>query len=167
VSRLARRLEGRSELGVALGLLVLGGVVLADAARMTTDFTQRGPVGPRAVPVVVGVLLLGCGVLLAREVLHGGRGEAEGGEDVDLSHGSDWRTIGLIVAAVGANIVLIEPAGWVISGTVLFWGSTYALGSRHHVRDLGIAVALSLATFYAFAIGLGISLPAGVLDGIL
>ena len=34
-------------------------------------------------------------------------------------------------------------------------------------RDLLIAAALSLATFYGFAIGLGVNLPAGILQGIL
>ena len=45
--------------------------------------------------------------------------------------------------------------------------AAFALGSRHHVRNLFIAAALSLTTFYAFAIGLGVNLPAGVLQGIL
>ena len=41
------------------------------------------------------------------------------------------------------------------------------LGSRHFVRDLVIAAALGLGTFYGFAIGLGVALPAGILQGIL
>ena len=59
-------------------LAVLGVLVLVDASRIPTDFTQRGPVGPAAVPVVVGVALLVIAVLLARDVLRGGHGEAEG-----------------------------------------------------------------------------------------
>ena len=46
-------LKGRSELGVAAFLLGLGAVVLWDASRIATDFTQRGPVGPRAMPILV------------------------------------------------------------------------------------------------------------------
>jgi putative tricarboxylic transport membrane protein len=163
----ARWMAGRSELGVALLLLVLGAVVLWDASRITTDFTQRGPVGPKAMPVVIGALLVICAVLLARDVFAGGHGEAEAGEDIDLSHGSDWRTVLLLAGAFLANVALIEPAGWVISGTVLFWGSAYALGSRHWIRDPLIAIAMSLATFYLFTLGLGITLPAGILTGIL
>ena len=34
------------------------------------------------------------------------------------------------------------------------------LGSRHFIRDLVIAAALGLGTFYGFAIGLGVGLPA-------
>jgi putative tricarboxylic transport membrane protein len=142
-------------------------VVLVDAARIPTDFTQRGPVGPAAVPVVIGVALLVLAVLLALDVLRGGHGESETGEDVDLSHGSDWRTVLLLIGAFLANAVLIERVGWPISGAVLFWGAAYALGSRHLVRDPLIAVVVSVVTYLVFARGLGIGLPAGVLEGIL
>jgi putative tricarboxylic transport membrane protein len=64
-------------------------------------------------------------------------------------------------------IPLIDVLGWVISGAMLFWGSAWALGSRHPVRDAGISVALALVTFYGFYVGLGILLPAGVLEGVL
>jgi putative tricarboxylic transport membrane protein len=115
----------------------------------------------------VGGLLLVCAVLLVRNVLKGGRGEAEEGEDVDLTHPSDWRTVLPLLGAFVLNILLIDTAGWVISGTVLFWGSVWALGSRRYVRDGLISVALALATFYGFYLGLGIHLPAGPLEGVL
>ena len=162
-----QRTQNRSELGVAVLLLVLGGVVLFDASRIRSGVGQVGAVGPTAVPILVGVLLVVCAVALAVDVLRGGHGEAEGGEDVDLSHPSDWRTLLLLVAAFLANVVLMEPAGWWLSGAVLFWGSAYALGSRRYVRDAVLAFALSFLTYYVFAVGLGIFLPAGVLQGIL
>jgi putative tricarboxylic transport membrane protein len=144
----------------------LGALVLYDASQIPTDFTQRGPVGPAAVPVVLGVALLVIAVLLARDVLRGGHGEAEGGEDVDLSHPSDWRTVLMLIAAFLANVVLIDRVGFPISGALLFWGSAYALGSRHWVRDPLIAVALSVITYLIFSRGLGIGLPGGPLEGI-
>ncbi len=167
MSTVQERTKGRSELGVAVLLLVLGVVTLWDATRVATGVAQAGVVGPRAVPYLVGGLLVVCAVALAVDVLRGGHGEAEGGEDVDLSHPSDWRTVLLLVAAFLANVVLIDTAGWWLSGAVLFFGCTYALGSRRHVRDLVIAFALSFGSYYVFAVGLGIFLPAGVLQGIL
>ena len=166
MSSVSERLRGRSELGVSVLLAALGALVLYDASRIPTDFTQRGPVGPAAVPVVLGVALLVIAVLLARDVLRGGHGEAEGGEDVDLSHPSDWRTVLLLIAAFLANVVLIDRVGFPISGALLFWGSAYALGSRHWVRDPLIAVALSVITYLIFSRGLGIGLPGGPLEGI-
>ena len=46
-------------------------------------------------------------------------------------------------------------------------GSVIALGSRHFVRDLAVSIVMALVTFYGFAIGLGVGLPAGILQGIL
>jgi putative tricarboxylic transport membrane protein len=167
VSAISERLRGRSELGVSVLLAALGALDRSDASRTTPDYTQRGPVGPAAVPVVVGVVLLVIAVLLARDVLRGGHGESEMGEDVDLSHPSDWRTVGLLIAAFLANVVLIDRVGFPISGAVLFWGSAYALGSRHWLRDPLIALGLSVLTYLIFARGLGIGLPAGPLEGVL
>ncbi|MFE5836542.1 tripartite tricarboxylate transporter TctB family protein [Arthrobacter sp. NPDC056493] len=167
MTSLASRLKGRSELGVAALLGVAGAIVLADALRLVVPYSQSDPVGPKALPIVVGGLLLVCAAMLAVNVLRGGRGEAEGGEDVDLTHPADWKTVLPLAGAFVANILLIDWAGWVISGTVLFWGSVWALGSRHYVRDGLISVALALLTFYGFYLGLGIALPAGLLEGIL
>jgi putative tricarboxylic transport membrane protein len=164
---LASRLKGRSELGVALLLGAVGVVVLVDAMGLVTPYSKSDPVGPKTIPYIVAGLLLICAVLLAVNVIRGGQGEAEGGEDVDLTHPADWRTVLPLAGVFIVNILLIDWAGWVISGTLLFWGSVLALGSRHYIRDGLLSVALSLLTFYGFYLGLGIALPAGLLDGIL
>jgi putative tricarboxylic transport membrane protein len=167
VNKLASRLKGRSELGLAALLGAVGVIVILDAVSLTVPYSQADPVGPKTMPFIIGGLLLVCAVLLAINVMRGGQGEAEGGEDVDLSHPSDWRTILPLVGAFVLNILLIDTVGWVISGALLFWGSAWALGSRRYVRDAIIAVVLSLGTFYGFYLGLGIKLPAGLLQGVL
>jgi putative tricarboxylic transport membrane protein len=162
-----RRSIDRAELGVALLLGAIGALVLVDAARLSVPYSQSDPVGPRTVPFIVGGLLLVCAVALAVNVLRGGHGEAEEGEDVDLTAPTEWRVVLPLLGAFLANILLIDVLGWVISGALLFWGSAWALGSRHPVRDAAISVVLALATFYGFYVGLGILLPAGVLEGVL
>jgi putative tricarboxylic transport membrane protein len=157
----------RAQYGLCAGLGLLGAYVLFDASRLGSVASSNDPVGPKPMPILLGVLLIIVAVAYAVDVTRGGAGEAEEGEDIDLSTGVDWRTIGLLIAAFAVNAVLIEPMGWVISGALLFWGSAFALGNRHHVRGLAVGVALSLITFYAFAIGLGVNLPAGILQGIL
>ncbi|MFF6778273.1 tripartite tricarboxylate transporter TctB family protein [Streptomyces sp. NPDC012637] len=160
-------LREHSELGVSLILLVLGVLVLTDALTMTVDIAQRGPVGPRTVPLVVGTGLLAVAVLLAVDVLRGGRGEAEGGEDIDLSEPSDTRTVLLLAGVFLGFAVLIGPLGFPVSGALLFWGSAHALGSRHHHRDPLIAAVLSLFTYLVFDNLLGVPLPGGPLMGVL
>jgi putative tricarboxylic transport membrane protein len=167
VSSVRTRFTGRAGRGLAALLGAVGVIVLVDAAGISSPYSQSDPIGPRTLPYIVGALLLICSVLLAVNVLRGGRGEAEGGEDVDLTHPSDWRTIISLLAFFALNIILIDYTGWVISGTILFWGSVWSLGSRHYIRDGIISILLALGTFYGFYIGLGIRLPAGLLEGVL
>ncbi|MEU4712685.1 tripartite tricarboxylate transporter TctB family protein [Micromonospora purpureochromogenes] len=157
----------RAQYAVCAFLALVGGLVIVDAARTGHAISTADPIGPKPVPILLGVLLLIVAAIYAVDVARGGSGEPEAGEDVDLTTPIDWRTVLLLIGAFLVNAVLIDRLGWVISGTLLFWGSAFALGNRHHVRNLLIAVALSLITFYTFAIGLGVNLPAGVLQGIL
>jgi putative tricarboxylic transport membrane protein len=159
--------QGRSELGVAVFLGAIGLLIIVSALLIPESAIARGPVGPAAVPVVVGGLLVVVSVVLAVDVLRGGRGEPEGGEDIELGGGTDWRTIAIVAAAFLANALLIEPLGWPVSGAILFWGAAFALGSRHYIRDVLIAVVLGVGSWYLFVLGLGISLPVGILEGIL
>jgi len=158
--------EGRSEYGVSLLLLALGVVAIVDALGLI-DRGSRGFMTARTLPILVGVLLIVCAVLLAVDVARGGHGEEEEGEDVDLSHGSDWRTLAVLVAAFAFNAAFIDSLGWPITGAVLFFGAAVALGSRHWLRLALISLALSFGTWYGFFLGLDIQLPAGLLDGIL
>lgn len=159
--------RSRAELGIAALLGAVGAVVLWDASRITVPYSVSDVVGPKTMPVLVGSLLVLTAVLLAVNVLRGGHGEAEEGEDVDLSHPTDWKTVLPLIGFFVLNIVLIGPLGWVISGSIMFWGSVWSLGSRHYVRDGLVSVVLAVGTFYGFYLGLGIHLPAGILAGIL
>ena len=161
------RRQGLSELLVPAMLLAIGVAVLVDASGLEAGLGRSTVIGPKVVPYAIGGAMVVVALWLAVDVLRGGRGEQESGEDVDLSTGSDWRTLGLLFGAFVANIALIERAGWPVSGAVLFFGSAYALGSRRVVRDLVLALVLSIGSWYLFVLGLGIALPVGVLDGIL
>ncbi|MET9863158.1 tripartite tricarboxylate transporter TctB family protein [Streptomyces smyrnaeus] len=162
-------LRAYSELGVCGLLLAVGILVLTDALTMETVASARGPVGPRTVPLVVGTALLVVAVLLAVDVLRGGRGEAEGGEDIDLAEPADWRTVALLAGVFLAFAALIDPLGFPVAGALLFWGSAFALGSRTHAltRDPLIAAGLSLLTYAVFHLLLGVQLPGGPLMGVM
>ena len=156
-----------AQLGVCAFLALLGIVVGVDASTLGNNATGTDPLGPRAVPLILGSALVVLAVCLAISVLRGSRPDLEGGEDVDLGQRVDVKTVLMLIGVFVANILLVDLLGWVISGSLLFYGSAIALGSRHFIRALVIAVALALATFYGFAIGLGVGLPAGILQGIL
>ncbi len=157
----------RSELGMVTLLGAVGVAITVDALRLDAPYAQSDVLGPKVVPFIVAGILFACAGALAVEVLRGHGAVPEAGEDVDPTTPIEWRTVITLVAVLVATMFLIDRLGWVITGAFLFWGTVWALGSRHYVRDPLISVGLSLATFYGFYSGLGILLPAGPLDGLL
>ena len=147
--------------------VAVGVFLIVDALRIADGFAKVDPVGPRLFPLVIGIGLILLAVILAIAIPRGSRGEADAGEDIDPNMASDWRTVGLLVALFVATIVLVNPLGWTITGALFFAGAATVLGSQHYVRNIAIGIALGIISFYAFYSGLGIPLPAGILDGIL
>ncbi|MEU6246893.1 tripartite tricarboxylate transporter TctB family protein [Glycomyces sp. NPDC047010] len=153
-----------AQLWVCGFLAVLGVLVIVDASRLGGFSASNDPIGPKPVPIILGILLFAVAAFYALNVLRGGHGEDEG---ANANERFDLKTVGLLCAVFIANALLIDWLGWVISGSLLFWGAAVVLGSRRYFLTLAAAVVLGLATFYGFAIGLGLGLPAGVLQGIL
>lgn len=160
------RIVDKAQYGLAVFLAVVGGYVVYDATTLEDGFADQ-PVQPYAFPYVVGVVLVLLAALLALATARGDLPESEEGEDIDLSQPSDWMTVAKLVAVFAANIVLIDWLGWAITGALLFVGTAQVLGSRTLIRDIAVGVALSVGTWYGFYSGLGLAIPAGILDGIL
>lgn len=156
----------RAQYGMAAFVVVVGGYVLYDASGLERGFTDQ-PVQPYAIPYVVGAVLVLLGTLLAVATARGDRPRSEEGEDIDLTQGADLRTIGLLAVVLVGNVLLIDWLGWAVTGGPLFAGAAFVLGSRAPVRDLAVGVVLAVGSWYGFTVGLGIPMPAGVLDGVL
>ena len=147
---------------VAFGLLIIWQTTLI---RLTPAYSK---VGPRVIPYIVGAGLAIVGAWLAYEALTGRAvaGSADS-EDADLTLPTDWRCIGLLALALIAYLFLIEPAGFIIASAVLFAWAAIAMGSRRYARDVVIGILLATALYLIFNRGLGLSLPAGILQGIV
>jgi putative tricarboxylic transport membrane protein len=152
---------------VVVVLVAVGAFLVYDALTLDAGFAKVDPVGPRFFPLAIGIILIVLAVILAIAIPRGSVGEADAGEDVDPNSPGDGRTVAILVGLFVAVIVLVDPLGWVITGTLLFAGAATILGNRHYVRNIVIGAVLSSISFYAFYSGLGIPLPAGILDGIL
>jgi putative tricarboxylic transport membrane protein len=148
-------------------LVAVGGFLVYSALTLPEGFAKVDPVGPKFFPMVIGIAALALAAVLAVAIPRGSKGEADAGEDIDPEAPGDWRTVGLLVALFVGMILLVNPLGWVITSTLFFGGAATVLGSHHYVRNMLIGLVLALASFYAFYSGLGIPLPAGILDGIL
>jgi putative tricarboxylic transport membrane protein len=158
----ARRPVPWGEAVVSLALLGIGVVVLFDGLHQAESTSASG-VGAGFMPKVVGVLLVGLSVALMVQVARGRLGEADESEgDVDVRH-TRWVPLAVCVAAVFVFIAAVEPLGYIIVSSIVFWLTAWALGARHVVRTAVIAVALSLVVYLAFTRLLDIPLPAGFL----
>jgi putative tricarboxylic transport membrane protein len=147
--------------------VAVGAFLIVDAMSISDGFAKVDPVGPRLFPLAIGIGLILLAVVLAIAIPRGSRGEADAGEDIDPDMTSDWRTVGMLIALFVATIVLVNPLGWTITGGLFFAGAATVLGSKHYIRNILIGAVLGIVSFYAFYSGLGIPLPAGILDGIL
>jgi len=150
---------GRS---LRLGEAVLGGGVLAlglfvgiETAMLEVAPTHAA-VGPRLFPSLVAAGLVAVSLALLREAFFGHIAH-EGGLELD------WPAVGLVSAGLIAEMLLMEPAGWIIAATLLFLGVARAFGSRRLVLDTAIGLLLAGLTFVAFNYGLGLDLPSGQL----
>lgn len=79
----------------------------------------------------------------------------------------DYRTVGIVLAGLVGFILLLNPVGWLLTSAGLFWVLCYALGSRRPVFDIGVSLAAASIIQLAFSAGLGLTLPSGILEGVL
>lgn len=155
----------RAQYGLAAVLALVGLYTILDARGLNVGFGD--PIGPRVFPYAIGTVMVVLAVLLAVATARGDVPQAEEGEDVDLTTPVDWLTVGKLVAILVLNILLVNLLGWAITGTLLFAGCAWALGSRTLLRDLIVGVVLAVGSWYFFYVGLGVPLSPGILDGIL
>jgi putative tricarboxylic transport membrane protein len=147
---------------IAVAILGIGVVVLLDGLHQVASTSASG-VGAGFVPKVVGVLLIALSLALMVQVARGSLGEPDEAEgDVDVRH-TRWVPLAVCVAAALVFIVGVEPLGYVIVSSIVFWLTAWAVGARHVVHTAVIGVVLSVVVYLAFTRLLDISLPAGVL----
>ena len=156
------RLKLSGEFLLALGIIALGlfFALQTSAIEVSPSYAR---VGPRVFPWAVSVTLIALGLWLARDAWTG----RWAGEDAATAPAFDWKTFGLIGAGLAAHMILIGRAGFVIASTVLFVSIASAFGHRRVLRSTAIGLILAVIVFVGFTRGLGLSLPAGLLSGIL
>ena len=158
------RASTRPDLLVGLFVLAVAGLVLWQAAVIPAS-PIYAQVGPKAVPFFVagGLLVLGAGLTVA--ALRGGW--SAGLDDMQDAPPTNWRALALLGGGLVANLALIGPFGFALAATVQFVLVAAAFGSRRPLRDLGVALVLTLAVWFGFVEVLGVNIGAGVLEGLL
>jgi putative tricarboxylic transport membrane protein len=163
----ARPAAKPTELILSLGVVALGIFATVVAFRLP-EAGGYARVGPNVMPKVVAATLIVLGLWLLGEVFTGGWREstpddpAERGEHAFLPSAFLW-----VSSALFAQMVLIQHAGFVLAGMVMFACVARGFGSARIARDLAIGLVLSLLVFLFFVKFLNVGLPAGWLQPIL
>ncbi|WP_052351641.1 tripartite tricarboxylate transporter TctB family protein [Deinococcus pimensis] len=155
-----------ADLALALAVVALGVFFLVETFSIDVN-PGYARVGPRFFPLLVSFGLLGVGAWLTVGALRGERAEPAAEEDADPDAPINWRSVGWISLGVLAQVLLLDRAGFVVSSALLFWLGARGFHSDRPLRDLAVAVVLSVVVYVAFTRGLGLTLPPGVLRGVL
>lgn len=153
----AARAEAMIFVGIIIALAV---AVLIGATTIVEPAGSTAGLGARVVPFAVGGLMLLAAIAVLVGQLRGRYGEADGGEDIDLAASTSWGTTGIIVLAFLSLIVTIPLLGWPLAVVILFAGAAIALGAKRWWLAIIVGVVIGIATWYAFGVLLGLSLPA-------
>jgi putative tricarboxylic transport membrane protein len=140
------------------GLFVLLGLAVVAAAWGFYVPYQYEPLGPKAMPYLVGGLLILCGVRLMLAP-----GSKPAPPEQARSVAPWWRQwlLGALLLGYGFSY---EPLGFILSSLCLCSGLAWMCGARL-ARSLGIAIGLTLASHLLLVQGLGLQLPPGWLEG--
>jgi putative tricarboxylic transport membrane protein len=72
-----------------------------------------------------------------------------------------------VLCGLVAFALTLQPVGWLVTASALFWVVSYALGSRRPLFDVAVSVIFASVIQIAFSAGLGLGLPPGILEGVL
>ncbi|NTB87557.1 tripartite tricarboxylate transporter TctB family protein [Agrobacterium tumefaciens] len=121
---------------------------------MTPSMPAQQIVGPGLFPAIIATALVLVGLWLAYESFVRPSADEERLE-------FDWKATAIVAAAFASQYVLLERMGWIISGTLLFAVSAVAFGSKAHIRNVLLGLALTSVTYVLFDYGLDLDLPVG------
>ncbi len=114
--------------------------------------------GPALFPVCVGILFslsaLGTGIDAIRNPSQ---------KKLELPKGPYGRNLLLIMASTLGYAIVFSFSGYLLAGALLTLAALHSMGVRAWVYKVGVAIAMTLASYLLFEIVLGVPLPKGIL----
>ena len=153
-----------ADLGAALFVVALGLLTAWQAAVIPVS-PIYAQVGPTAIPYLVAAGLLVLGVGLTGSALRGGWSHTV--EELQDAPPANYRSLGLLLAGLLANVALIVPFGFTVAATAQFPLVAAAFGSRAYLRNVAIAFVVALSAYALFVKLLGVNIGAGLVEGIV
>lgn len=154
-----------AELFIGLGVAALGVFIAVETSQIAVA-PLYAKIGPGVIPYLVAGGLILLGLLFAVNAARGSAPAAQPRE-TPPAEAHDWRALVVISAGLIVQMLLLERAGFIIASIVLFVCVSFGFGSRRYLRDVIIAILLTIAVYVGFTRGLNLPLPAGLLKDML
>lgn len=168
-------LNGRGSLFVAAALGIFTIYIAYGIFTMEVPDSAQAP-GPKLYPTLLAIASGVLTVVLVIDTLRNPNTEpahrytAPVGETVSEAlipvQETDNKSLALGMLAFFIFAFILEPVGWIISAALLFWAIALCMGAKRPLFNLGVGLVVSSAIQVAFSMGLGLSLPAGILGGL-
>lgn len=159
----------RKSTGEAAILMLLGGLGVFAVAYSQLNLPLENPfgagVGPRLFPQLAGtIMILMSMYLLGLLGWRRQRGTLDD-EVMELNVGDHIRVASVLVFVLG-YMAVFQALGFLAATAGFLFLSFVTLGFRRYVLAVAIAVLATIAIYLVFGIGLGMSLPAPILDNL-
>jgi putative tricarboxylic transport membrane protein len=143
-------------------MFVFAVAYLVTASAIPKPSFENAVVGPKAVPIAIGVALAAASLALAIRGFLKGKSprDAASGDDAPPQ---DLRKLGVVMLLLLGYILIFVPLGYAISTFLFMLSVTTYLDSEHWIRNLIYAVVFSAVVYSIFVYVFGVQLPAGVL----
>ncbi|MGP6174201.1 tripartite tricarboxylate transporter TctB family protein [Corynebacterium sp. A21] len=168
-------LHGRGSLFVAAALGIFTLYIVYGILTMDVPASAQSP-GPKFYPALLAVISGILTVALTIDTLRNPDEEsptryiAPVGESVGEAlipvKETDKKALALGILAFLIFAFILEPVGWIIAAALLFCAIALTLGAKRPFFNLAVGLVVSSAIQVAFSLGLGLSLPAGILGGL-
>lgn len=172
------RLHGDTVAGLVAAAFGLGYTVVA--LGIPADTSENSVVGPAVFPLLFGTLILVGGLALAVGGLRTaqrttGRPEAAAPDAPPPAAGTGAaaptvrtkRSLSVLVAMLAGYAVLFIPLGYLLSTAVFLMALMTYLNRRRVLTNLLFSVLFPVAVYLLFGFALRVTLPAGILSGVL
>ena len=146
------------ELLIGVGLLACAAAVAWQTLAIPVS-PLYSKVGPTVFPYITMTGMIVLSLLLIVAAVRGGWQPQEEKETP-----TDWKAMGIVVAGLVANLVLIQPLGFTAASVVMFVLVCYGFGSKRTLRDVMLGLILALAAYFGFARALGVNIGAGFIE---
>ena len=162
--------RGRGATGIAKALLMPVVLALFATYLIYGIVTMKVPPnaafpGPQFFPGIIAVGLYAFSAVLGIGAVRALRAtpETDAADTDERSVGVDWRSFAWVAGSFLAFAFLLGILGWIVAAALLFTGIARGFGQRNLWFALFVGLTISSLSYIAFDMGLGLSLPSGIL----